>query len=83
VQTHPLQQEAVMKVTAMENGPNKLEGLSSYRVRRDGEEEVVERAVVFLCRCGHSENKPFCDGTHNKIGFESPGVEVDLALSPS
>jgi CDGSH-type Zn-finger protein len=72
-----------MKVTAVENGPNKLEGLSSYRVIRDGEEEAVERAVVFLCRCGHSENKPFCDGTHNKIGFQAPTVEIDLAASPS
>ncbi len=31
----------------------------------------VERAA--LCRCGGSENKPFCDGTHKRIGFSDPG----------
>jgi CDGSH-type Zn-finger protein/uncharacterized Fe-S cluster protein YjdI len=30
----------------------------------------VEKAV--FCRCGHSSNKPFCDGTHKKVGFEAP-----------
>jgi CDGSH-type Zn-finger protein len=68
-----------MKVTAIENGPNKVEFEgTAFRVSRDGEgAETVERAVFFLCRCGHSNNKPFCDGTHKQMGFEAPGAEID------
>ncbi|SDJ82918.1 CDGSH iron-sulfur domain-containing protein [Sediminibacillus albus] len=38
----------------------------------DAEGNVYETKPAFsLCRCGASSNKPFCDGTHKEIGFES------------
>jgi CDGSH-type Zn-finger protein len=41
----------------------------------DASGEVLDlegRTVVALCRCGSSRSKPFCDGCHNRIGFEAP-----------
>jgi CDGSH-type Zn-finger protein len=67
-----------MKISSTENGPNLVEGASGYRVVREGREEVVERETIALCRCGHSNNKPFCDGTHRKIGFVAPPAEIRL-----
>ena len=49
------------------NGPLKVEGNLELCA---GSGRVVQRgATVFLCRCGASKNKPFCDGSHKAIGF--------------
>jgi len=36
---------------------------------RDGK-KIETQGPVYLCRCGGSGNKPFCDGTHNSMGFD-------------
>jgi CDGSH-type Zn-finger protein len=38
-------------------------------VYSDGREET-KTGTVALCRCGSSQNKPYCDGNHNKIAFK-------------
>jgi len=54
-------------VTPTHNGPYKIEGAALL----DADGNVVkEEGPHVLCRCGHSGNKPFCDGTHTKIGFK-------------
>ncbi len=52
------------------NGPLLLEG--TFRlVSGDREQSVVRREQTWCCRCGHSQNKPFCDSSHRKVGFEA------------
>jgi CDGSH-type Zn-finger protein len=47
---------------------------------QDGREfDLAGRTVISLCRCGHSENKPFCDGSHGRLGFQS---EVEARALP-
>lgn len=51
-----------------ENGPFVVKGVVQFRNSR-GEPIPVQESTMYLCRCGGSQKKPFCDGTHKKIGF--------------
>lgn len=60
---------AETRITLRADGP--LAVTSPPEIRK-GDGTVIEgRQVAALCRCGRSSNKPFCDGTHKKIGFSS------------
>jgi len=70
---------ASVKITVRRNG--------SYRVEAaEGEVELVDadgnpydltgKTAFSLCRCGGSTTKPFCDGTHSKIGFQAAEAAV-------
>jgi len=51
-------------IEAIKNGP--------YLVKVDG------NIIAALCRCGQSKDKPYCDGTHKKIGFKAEKKEITI-----
>jgi len=58
------------KITVNNNGSIRIEG-DFVLVDPEGEEfGLAGRTAISLCRCGHSENKPFCDGSHRTRNFE-------------
>jgi len=59
------------KVTIFPNGSIRIEGEFTIQDADGNAFGLAGRTVVGLCRCGHSENKPFCDGSHKRVGFES------------
>ena len=64
-----------VKITCLKNGPLQVKG--AVEVFWDnGQPVVVEKETIYLCRCGASTNKPFCDGTHSKMGFEAAAAAV-------
>ncbi len=64
--TTEVSNENIVEVSA--NGPLLVHGNLSIK-DKDGNETKKNNVTAF-CRCGGSSNKPYCDGTHRKIGFE-------------
>ncbi|MDX1567559.1 MAG: CDGSH iron-sulfur domain-containing protein [Longimicrobiales bacterium] len=58
-----------VKITVIQDGPYKVEGDLEMADDEGRKVQTREGKAVFLCRCGESSTKPFCDGTHNEIGF--------------
>jgi CDGSH-type Zn-finger protein len=66
------------KVTVLNNGPLRIEGdfeIVDVQGRPYG---LAGRKAITLCRCGQSQNKPFCDASHKQCAFESQCEARDL-----
>ena len=59
-------------ITPTPDGPYLVKDLASFQNRKGS---VETKPTMALCRCGESSNKPFCDGTHAKVGFSSARLE--------
>jgi CDGSH-type Zn-finger protein len=71
-----------IKITARKNGPYRVEATEGEVILLDaegGQYDLTGKPAFSLCRCGGSVNKPFCDGTHSKIGFQAAELAVKKA----
>jgi CDGSH-type Zn-finger protein len=60
------------------NGPYLVDGDDVTLIDWNGNPYEIPKRPFAMCRCGHSTKKPFCDGTHSKIGFQA----AEAALGP-
>jgi len=67
-------------ITVLPNGPLRVSGTFVIKDPQGREFDLAGRTAISLCRCGFSENKPFCDGSHARNGFQS--VVEARALPP-
>jgi len=56
-----------IKVQIKKNGPALIHG--DLKITNSDGSEIEKSGPVAICRCGHSQKKPFCDGSHNRVGF--------------
>jgi CDGSH-type Zn-finger protein len=74
--------DIAVKITTKPYGPFRVEAVPSLAetvtlINVDGQTiDLTGKPGISLCRCGASTNKPFCDGTHSKIGFEAAEAAV-------
>jgi CDGSH-type Zn-finger protein len=68
--------EGEVTITMRPNGPYRVEGPIKLVDSNGKVLDTAGKPAVSLCRCGASTNKPFCDGTHSKIGFEAAAAVV-------
>ena len=66
------------EITVLNNGPLRVKGDITIKDAAGNTYDLAGRDAVSLCRCGHSENKPFCDGAHNRQGFAHESEAFDL-----
>jgi CDGSH-type Zn-finger protein len=66
------------KITVANNGSIRIEGDFVIVDPEGNEFGLGGRTAISLCRCGHSQNKPFCDGSHKTVPFRDEVHARDL-----
>ena len=61
---------AEVRIKPLKNGPLEVSG-QVVMVDQTGDAKPAGEDPIYLCRCGQSANKPFCDGSHTKAGFKA------------
>ncbi len=63
---------SALSIEPQKNGPLKVGG--EIEIVSASGETLKQVTQTWLCRCGQSQNKPYCDGSHRKAGFEADGA---------
>ncbi len=64
------------KITPREDGPLVAQGIPVLKAR--GKDISPDKPAYGLCRCGKSQSKPFCDGSHGPAGFTSDNGDAKI-----
>jgi CDGSH-type Zn-finger protein len=67
----PVQTQRPTTVKAVRNGPLQIKGTFELLDPDGAAYDLDGQRIVLLCRCGHSQNQPFCDSSHVRNGFTS------------
>ena len=71
-----------MVIRLRRNGPYVIDSDDVRVIDWNGVEYEIGRRPVALCRCGASTTKPFCDGTHSRVGFQAAEAAVAADTDP-
>jgi CDGSH iron-sulfur domain-containing protein 3 len=59
------------KIMVKNNGSIQVDGEFELHDQEGKKFDLTGKKTIWLCRCGHSKNKPFCDGSHKAAEFKS------------
>ncbi len=71
---------AAISIRFRENGAIVIDLPAGDPFQLNGQAQTLERAKLVLCRCGHSERKPLCDGSHKRAGFTAPAARLAITV---
>ena len=69
---------AATRITVLNDGSIRIEGDFEILDPQGQTFGLAGRTKISLCRCGASQNKPFCDGSHARIGFQDKVAAREL-----